>query len=450
MGNRHRRAKELYLRAREVPTEARAAWLEQSCGTDATLRGDVESLLRAEQEMPRDYLEPGAGLSLSAGAEVSHYRLVRHLGTGGMGEVWLAHDERLDRRVALKFPTADRVRDPFVRDRFLHKARAAGALEHPAVCRVFELGELNGRTFIAMEHVEGETLAARLSRLPVPLAQALAWGASIAAALEEAHGKGIVHRDLKPSNIMVTASRQIKVMDFGLARAMPERAASKASAWTSGLTAAGVAAGTPAYMAPEQLRGDPVDGRADIWALGCVLYELLTGVQAFRDPTPSGLETAILHAEPAPLSSHQRLASRSLERVLRKCLAKDVTLRWQSAHDLRDELLWVAETHAEDASQAGAGSASPRRVRQATWTSIPPPDGVTGLGVPALSPDGRSLVFEGWSASGPGHLWLRPLGGNDARRLTGTESATFPFFSPDGRSLGFFADGFLKTVDLAS
>ena len=449
MSDRHRQVKDLFLRAREVPLAVRAVWLQEACGDDALLRREVESLVDAEDGMPLEFLQPMAELKLSPGSTISHYRLVEHLGEGGMGEVWLAHDETLDRRVALKFPTADLSRDLSIRHRLLREARAAAALEHPAVCRVFELGEVAGHAFIAMEHVEGESMAVRLTRGPVSLAQALSWATAIAAALEAAHDKGIVHGDLKPANIMITASGQIKVMDFGLARVLPDRMAQDAQARNSGLTV-GLIAGTPAYMAPEQVRGEAVDERADVWAFGSVLYEVLTGTRPFSGSSPSGLTDAILHTEPAPLSHRQPLAPRSLARVVHKCLVKDPKRRWQSAQDLGVELQWVAEDIAQAASGLAAASGSRDRTRQAIRASILPPAEVTGLGVPALSPDGRSLVFEGWDGEGPGHLWLHALTGSDARKLPGTESGTLPFFSPDGRSLGFFADGSLKVFDLAS
>jgi serine/threonine protein kinase/tetratricopeptide (TPR) repeat protein len=362
--DRHAQVKELFLRAREMPRDERARWLEESCRGDAAMRSEVESWLATEEEMPRDYLQPGAGLRLSPGSRLSHYRLVAHLGTGGMGEVWLAHDEALDRRVALKFPAPDRFRDPAVRQRLLREARAAAALEHPTVCRVFELGEVGGHAFIAMEYVEGETLAARLARGPVPLAQALSWGMAIATALDEAHGKRIVHRDLKPANVMVTTSGEVKVMDFGLARALPGRLHDGGAAWASGLTAAGTIVGTPGYMAPEEIKGEEADERADIWALGCVLYELLTGVRAFSDATPAGLIGAILYTEPLPLSARHPRAPRSLERVVRKCLAKHPKARWQSARDLRDELQRVAGEGADLAAGAAVRAAPPSRLRQ--------------------------------------------------------------------------------------
>jgi serine/threonine protein kinase len=450
MDDRHGQVKELFLLAREISPAARAGWLVDVCGEDDTLRGEVESLLSAEDGMSPEFLRPLSDEPAFPGAAISHYRILEHRGTGGMGEVWLAHDETLDRRVALKFPTADRFRDPLIRDRLLREARAAAALDHPAVCRVFELGESAGHAFIAMEHVEGDTLASRLTHGAVPLAQALSWGIAIATALEHAHGKGIVHADLKPANVMVTTSGQIKVMDFGLARSLPRRMGRNSAPEEWGSARLGLVAGTPAYMAPEQVGAQAVDARADIWALGCVLFELITGLRAFDALSPRDLAEAILHGETPPLSKYQPLASRPLDRVVRKCLAKDPEARWQSVHDLREELQWIAADMAEAATGGAAASASQTRSRRATWASILPPSDVTELGVPALSPDGRTLVFEGWSAAGPGHLWVRALTGSDSRRLPGTESATQPFFSPDGRSVGFFADGALKVIDLTS
>ena len=450
MDDRYIRVKELFLLARNVTTGARGAWLDDACGEDAALRRDVESLLSADDEAPRTFLEPDAEPVVSPGSRVSHYRIIERLGAGGMGEVWLAHDETLDRRLALKFPAADGFRDPLVRRRFLREARAAAALEHPAVCRVFELGEFAGHVFIAMEYIKGEPLAALLGRSRVPVEQALSWGVVIAAALEEAHQKGIVHRDLKPGNVMVTSSGEIKVMDFGLARTVPGRVPPDGGDWGSDVTAAGVIAGTPAYMAPEQLRGERVDERADIWALGCVLYELLTGARPFNDVSPAGLIGAILHVEPPALSKDDALIPGLVDRVVRKCLAKDPTARWQTVHDLRDELQWLAEASAEAGFKGLAVTKSRSVARQPVWASIAPPADVTGLGVPMVSPDGRSLVFEGWGAAGPGDLWFRALGGRDARRLPDTSSATLPFFAPDGRTLGFFAEGFLKSLDIAS
>jgi hypothetical protein len=415
MRDRHHEVKELFLLAREIPLDLRTAWLREACGADTVLRGEVESLLSAENEMPPEFLQPGADFELSRSARISHYRMLEHLGTGGMGEVWLAHDETLDRRVALKLPAADRLRDPSVRHRLLREARAAAALEHPAVCRVFQFGEVEGHTFIAMEYVEGETMAARLARGPLPLAQALSWGARIASALEEAHGKGIVHRDLKPGNVMITTSGDIKVMDFGLARALPSAIARDGAAWSSGLTVAGMIVGTPTYMAPEQVRGEAADERADVWALACVLYEMVTGARPFNDVTPAGLIGAILHTEPAPLSDRQPLTPRSLERVVQKCLAKDRQARWQSAHDLRKELQSVAEGSAEPSS--GVATVLAPRSR----TSRPRPAAWRRWGVAAASVIVVVALIATWRAVG---LSTRPTLGTTMQ---------FPLDSPPGQ-----------------
>jgi Tol biopolymer transport system component len=489
--DRHHQVKELFLRAREVPLDARAAWLEEACGKDDALRGEIESLLTADEEMPPEYLQPSAGFELSPGVNISHYRIIEHLGTGGMGEVWLAHDETLDRRVALKFPAADRLRDLSIRHRLLREARVAAALEHPSICRVFELGEPDGPMFIAMEHVEGETLAARLARGPVPLPQALSWSARIAAALEEAHGKGIVHRDLKPANVMITASGDIKVMDFGLARALPGAIARDGVAWSSGLSVAGMILGTPGYMAPEQVRGEAVDERADIWALGCVLYEMLTGARAFSDATPAGLIGAILHTEPAPLSELQLLTPQSLERVVRKCLAKNPKARWQNAHDLRKELQSVAEGSAEATSRVAAVPAPRSRTRRAhlaAWRrwgvaaasvvvvglivvlrvvgpSARPTPGRTmrfpldsppgQLVALELSPDGQRLavttqeeLFEPGMRPLALTLWVRRLDRPGWRRLAVLGHAFSVAWALDSRALLYVISGELRSFDV--
>ncbi|HVS03082.1 MAG TPA: protein kinase [Thermoanaerobaculia bacterium] len=435
--------------------------------------------------------DPPAEVGLTAGATVAHYRIVRRLGAGGMGEVWLAHDQTLNRQVALKFPAVALLGDPDTRHRLLREARAAAALRHPAVCRVFELGQVEGRDFIAMEYLEGETLGDRLARGPVPPRQALSWGAAIAAALEEAHDKGIVHRDLKPGNVVVTPQGEVKVMDFGLARALPGRGGQADEAtMTAGLTAAGMAVGTPGYMAPEQLRGQEVDERADLWALGCVLYQLLTGERAFPGPSVAEAAGATLNLEP----DWERLpAATPLEarRLLARCLRKDPGQRLRHAGDAR---LMLEEALRDEPAPGLAAAAAPTgrpgwRQRAGwlaaglglglvaalavAWASrstpsedpaaarpvrfeLPPPEGgsfVLSLAEAvslAVSPDGGRIAFVavGAETRSP-QIWLRALDELAARPVPGTEGASSVFWSPDGRSLGFFSAGRLRRVGLA-
>lgn len=481
----HHRVKQLFLAARDVAVEERDAWLAEACGEDVGLRREVESLLAAEEGMPSGYLAPGSGSRLVPGSTVSHYRIVERLGAGGMGEVWLAHDETLDRRVALKFPSAALFGDPSIRQRLQREARAAAALEHPAVCRVFELGQSDRQDFIAMEYLEGETLAARLSRGRVPLEQALAWGAAIAGAVEKAHDRGLVHRDLKPANVMVSPDGQVKVMDFGLARLLPAKGEEAGAAGTSDLTVTGMIVGTPAYMAPELLRGQPADERCDIWAFGCLLFKLLTASRAFVGATATEAVTAILEHEP----DWQRLPAETpteIRHLLARCLRKEPERRLRHVGDARLALddavrgepppgplpvtphefaraprrrrLWLASTLllALSAVLLAWAWLRPSSVPQAEpvrlTITLPLGASVTrGAGVAssvALSPDGRTLVVAATDAQGR-RLYRRTLERLTATPIAGTEGGSSPFFSPDGTWVGFFADRRLKRIPAA-
>jgi TolB-like protein len=330
----HHRVKALFLEARELPQEQRQAWLEAACGGDDTLRENVISLLEVEDGMPSGFLTPLEGPVLAPHASVAQYEILERVGAGGMGEVWLAYDRTLERRVALKFPAGDFASDPGYRHYLRREARAAAGLEHAAVCRVFELGRVEGHDFIAMEYLEGETLAERLVSRPVPLHQALTWAAPIAGALEEAHGKGLVHGDLKPANVMVTRTGEVKVMDFGLARRFSRQGEAKGSTWTISLIDAGMMAGTPAYMAPERLKGQPADERSDIWAFGCLLFELLAGERVFSGMTSAEVAAAILEREP---EWHKLPANvpPEIRKVLGRCLHKDPEQRPGDIGELR-------------------------------------------------------------------------------------------------------------------
>ena len=482
MSDRHRRVKELFLEARSLPSHEREAWLEAACG-DESERADVVSLLDAEAGLPADYLAPQLGSDLAPGAVFGRYEIVEHLSSGGMGDVWLARDETLGRCVALKFPVEGLMGGPSGR-LVRSEARAAAALDHPAVCRVFELGETDGRAFIVMEYLQGETLADRLRQGRVPLSQALAWAAAIAGALEEAHEKGLLHRDLKPANVMVTRSGEVKVIDFGLARATPEPAGETDSGDGDGASATGWTAGTPAYMPPERLRGQPVDERSDIWAFGCVLYELLTGRRAFDGDTTPEAVAAILEGEPdwEPLPAE---ASSEIRRLVGRCLRKDPGQRLRHVGDA----LLVLEEAARDEPAPGApeDAARPNPARPwwrrigvrtvaalmlslavvvAAWQALQPgpsPDGevvhatftlppgvrvVGGGGISssvAVSPDGGTVVVAATDEVGR-RLYVRPIGRPEAVPLAGTEGGVGPFFSPDGAWIGYFADGRLRRV----
>ena len=437
-------------------------------------------------------------MSLAPGVRLGPYEVLGLIGAGGMGEVYRARDTRLERTVALKILPPRLALDPALRARFQREARAISALEHPHICTLHDIGEQEGQAFLVMEHLSGETLADRLKKGPLALPQALEVGIQVADALAAAHKQGIVHRDLKPGNVMLTGTG-VKLLDFGLAslRAHGEQRIvdnlTSTPTESAPLTGEGTILGTMPYMAPEQLEGRPVDARTDVWALGAILHEMVTGRRAFKGRSSASLVAAILEREPVPLSTEQPLAPPSLERVVRRCLAKSPDERWDGAHDVAEELRWIAQggPGATGASTvlparrrfwplvagglavAFAGGvavglvgrrppATPRaRVvrslldvspaeelnaggRTTAW--LPTPGGSrTAL---AWTPDGRSLVFVG-RRGGVQRLYVRDLDADQARPLEGTEGAQVPAVSPDGRWVAFFADGAIRRVPLA-
>jgi eukaryotic-like serine/threonine-protein kinase len=395
-----------------------------------------------------------------------------------MGEVYKARDTRLDRTVAVKIVPEHVATDPELKQRFEREAKALAALNHPHICHIHDVGNQDGIDFLVMEHLEGETLAERLGKGALPLDQALRIAIEIADALDKAHRKGIVHRDLKPGNVMLTKGGA-KLLDFGLAKLRPTGPTgsvnvSATPTVSSPLTRAGSILGTFQYMAPEQLEGQEADARTDIFAFGAVVYEMVTGKRAFEGKSQASLIAAILERDPAPLSILQPVSPPALERVVTKCLAKDPDSRWHSAHDLHDELQWVA----------GAGShlgvvtpavTAPRRqsgwrlwplalaslvtagasglVGWGLWPSAAPeapvrfdyalPDGqqlfMANRPAVAVSPDGRWFLYQ--TTQG---LYLRSMGELEARLIQGTDGrVTSPFFSPDSQWVGFgsFNDG---------
>jgi len=417
-------------------------------------------------------------MALSSGSRFGPYEIVSAVGTGGMGEVYRARDTRLERTVAIKILPSNLSSDPNLRQRLEREAKTVSKLSHPNICTLHDIGHYDDVDFLVMEYVEGETLEQRLQHGPVPIEQAIRYAAQIADALAIAHKQGIVHRDLKPSNIMLTKSGA-KLMDFGLAK--QAEAAPFAVALTektmeqSKLTGEGTIIGTLQYMAPEQLEGKEADARTDIFGLGEMIYEMVTAKPAFCGKSRASLIAAILSSEPTPIRSLQPTIPPAFERVVKRCLAKDPDDRWQSAADLASELRWVGEA----GLQAGAVGPmiSTRKYRErAAWLlaavllvlatvfglgyfrraprperamhfSIALPSSVRDL---ALSSDGRTLAFIAPRPNGGGNvLWVREIGSTAMPVLENTEGASFPFWSPDGRSVGFFADGKLKRIEAA-
>ena len=401
-----------------------------------------------------------------------------------MGEVYRSKDTRLDRIVAIKVLPSE-LSTPELRQRFEQEARAISNLSHPNICALYDIGHQDGVDFLVLEYLEGETLESRLRRGPLPIEQIVRYASEIADALHKAHRRGITHRDLKPGNIMLTKSGA-KLLDFGLAklRTPPTPVAAgltEMTAENTKLTADGVLLGTFQYMTPEQLEGTETDDRTDIFALGCVMYEMATGRAAFNGKTKASLIAAILASEPPLITSLQPLTPTALERVVKTCLAKDPDERFQSAHDVKLELKWIAEGGSQAGVPASVVARHESRERIAWATAlvflallaalivayfrrpmaesrplrsfILPPEKTTfvttGLqsGPVAVSPDGQRLAFTAADSSGKHLLWVRPLDSLSAQPLAGTEGASFPFWSPDSRYVGFFAGEKLKKVD---
>jgi len=432
-------------------------------------------------------------MTLESGTRFGAYELISPIGAGGMGEVYRARDSRLGRDVALKILPSGFAASEQFRVRFDREARAIASLNHPQICTIHDVGSQDGRHYLVMELLEGESLAQRLERGPLPVDQVLRYGAQIATALDAAHRKGIIHRDLKPGNIMLTKSGA-KLLDFGLAKSSEERGGvigglTSLPTQAQPLTEEGTILGTFQYMAPEQLEGTPADARTDIFALGAVLYEMTTARRAFEGKSRTSLIAAIVSAQPAPISEVVPMTPPALDHVVRKCLEKDPDERWQSAHDVASELRWISEA----GSQVGVPSALARsrrsknavtlalavvgwltafavagmfaRERAATAPArsvfrsdlvLPAGQGVAGpfLGPITFSPDGERLLFVGSSPRAgnpmqggvPGELAVHHFGSGARTVLAGTRGAIYPFWSPDGEWIAFFADAKLKKV----
>ncbi len=436
-------------------------------------------------------------MALTAGTLLGPYEIVAPLGAGGMGEVYRARDTRLDRSVALKILPTHLSADPHARMRFDREARAISSLSHPNICQLYDVGHQDGIDFLVMEFLEGETLAERIVRGPIPTEQLLRIGCDVCDGLERAHKSGVVHRDLKPANVMLTKSGA-KLMDFGLAKAVEAEEGPVGSLTrtldapgsAAPLTQAGVVVGTFQYMSPEQVEGKPADARSDIFSFGAVLYEMATGKRAFDGKTSASVIAAILEREPAPISSVQPASPPALERLVRSCLAKDPDDRWQTAHDvklqlqsLRDagsqagysnEVILAAEAAAKKRTTnnrsialvlLGTMAASaivfgtlgyalrspkPAAVLQASIT-LPANLGLTASSVAiALSPDGQKLAVVAVDEQRRSALWVRSMDSQSMQMLPGTDDAQSPFWSPDSRSIGFFTSTKLARIDLAT
>jgi serine/threonine protein kinase len=400
-----------------------------------------------------------------------------------MGEVYRARDTRLGRDVAIKILPKEMSADAVRKQRFEREAKTISSLNHPHICVLYDVGHSDGIDYLVMECIEGETLAKRLEKGSLPLEQVLKYGAQIADALDKAHRSGVVHRDLKPANVMLT-STGAKLLDFGLARPVTPAATLATltmAAAQSPVTQEGMVVGTFQYMSPEQVEGKEVDGRSDIFSLGAVLYEMVTGKRAFEGKTQLSVASAILEKEPVAINAMKPLTPPALELAVRKCFAKTPEERWQSASDLATVLRWITETRSEAGAPASVITVKKKRERVA-WgvaaacaiailalmtaylrlvsirsplliSSVLPPPGIRFAfigphsGAPQISPDGRTLLLVAVDEQGTNMLWLRPLDSPSARPLPGTEGADLPFWSADGLSIGFFADGKLKTVE---
>jgi serine/threonine protein kinase/WD40 repeat protein len=424
-------------------------------------------------------------MSLAPGSKLGPYEIGASLGAGGMGEVYRAHDSRLQRDVAIKILPSHLSSDPVRKQRFEREAKTISGLNHPHICVLYDIGSQDGIDYLVMECIEGESLAQRLEKSALPTDQTLRIGAELADALDKAHRTGIVHRDLKPANVILTRNG-VKLLDFGLAK--PAAVVSLATITSvtpqqSPVTQEGTIAGTFQYMSPEQIEGKELDARSDIFSLGAVLYEMLTGKRAFEGKSQLSVASAILEKEPASIVSLKPLTPPALDRAIRRCLAKDPEERWQTARDLTLELKCLATSSAESAAPSlppaklnrwlpwavtvlalvlttvfalrSLHPASPERV--VFRAAILPPDNSQFAsieadegGVPILSPDGRYFVTPVYDTDGKVRLWLRTLSSSEGKILRGTDGAGHAFWSPDGHSIGFFAGGKLKRLDMES
>jgi serine/threonine protein kinase len=487
--------RELFEAAVALPPKDRGAFLTDRVNGDTATRREVESLIAAHEAAGgflrdpirhgfTDVLTTNLGPPvLSAGTRLGAFEVIEQIGAGGMGEVYRARDTRLDRFVAIKVLPSGPGVAARGRERFEREARAISRLSHPRICTVHDVGvaDLEAREipYIVMELLDGETLATRLTRGPLSINDALSYTIDIADALVAAHAQAVVHRDLKPGNVMLTTTG-VKLLDFGLAQLRTADGPPQAAA-VSALTSTGMVFGTVPYMSPEQLRGEPVDARTDIFAFGALMHEMLTGQRPFQADSQAALIAAILEHDAQPVSELQPLASANLDRVVRKCLAKDPDDRWQTARDLRSELIWLRDGR-EDVRRARAPSDHvPRRriwpiaaagiptavavvlgvllwraaatsapARVATHHSLDFPPGVT-LDIPvngnsfAIAPDGSRVAYVG-VRDGRTSLFIHSLADGKTIVVENTAGIGTPMFSPDSQTVAFNFAGSIKKV----
>ena len=417
-------------------------------------------------------------MPLAAHTRLGPYEILSAIGAGGMGEVYRARDTRLDRIVAVKILPERLSSNALGRERFEREARAISSLSHPHICPLYDVGQQDGIHYLVMEYLEGQSLADRLKKGPLPPEQVLQYAMQITSALDAAHRHSVTHRDLKPGNIMLTKNGA-KLLDFGLAKVRTPESAAGATTLaieTTPLTAEGGILGTLQYMAPEQLEGRDADARTDIFALGAVIYEMATGRRAFEGKSQASLISAIMEREPPPILTLPGMTPPALDYVVRLCLAKEPAERWQTAHDLLAALRWIAQGGATTQLHLAPG---PTRREMVAW-AFAGVASVTAAGLaamrfrerlnvypmrfqillpanltfedsdfPIVSPDGRRLVLAG-TVEGKKQLWLRSLDSPTIRPLAGTDGATLPFWSPDSRFIAFFADRKLKKIDVST